>query len=106
VSGKNNSNWKGGVNKTVARRVRLRKSLGFHSLVEWGELKRQFNYMCLCCKKFEPEIKLEEDHIVPLALGGSNDISNIQPLCRSCNARKSTKNINYISQYFEVKTYA
>lgn len=31
------------------------------------------------------------DHIKPLALGGSNWISNIQLLCRTCNLTKSSK---------------
>ena len=45
--------------------------------------------------KQEPFIKLSVDHIVPLSLGGSNDISNIQPLCRACNSIKWAKIIDF-----------
>lgn len=31
------------------------------------------------------------DHIVPIALGGTNDRSNFQLLCPSCNLSKSAK---------------
>lgn len=34
---------------------------------------------------------LDMDHIVPLFLGGTNDISNFQTLCSSCNSRKGHK---------------
>ena len=32
---------------------------------------------------------LEVDHIVPLAIGGSTEPENLQPLCRACHAAKS-----------------
>lgn len=31
------------------------------------------------------------DHIMPMDLGGSNDASNLQLLCQSCNSSKHAK---------------
>lgn len=77
------------------RRAMLRGAKGTFSLKEWESLKQQFNFTCPACGKSEPEIKLTVDHIIPLLKGGSNDIGNIQPLCKPCNSRKNVKIINY-----------
>lgn len=109
----NHPNWKGGFDRKEymkqyrienaerirylnLRRVALKhKADGFHIYEEWLELKKQHGFTCLSCGKKEPDIKLTEDHIIPLSKGGSDDIENIQPLCRSCNSKKHTKIIKY-----------
>ena len=42
--------------------------------------------VCQCCGGYE---YLEYDHISPYSCGGSNDVLNIQLLCRKCNRSKS-----------------
>jgi 5-methylcytosine-specific restriction endonuclease McrA len=66
---------------------------GRHSEKEWLELLDICNNCCVACGATE---NLSKDHIIPLTLGGSDDISNIQPLCRSCNSSKNRwKAIDY-----------
>lgn len=70
------------------RYARERHALGSHTLKEWVELKKKYNQLCAHCKESKP---LTKDHKVPLSEGGTDFISNIQPLCRNCNSRKWKK---------------
>jgi hypothetical protein len=76
-----------------SRRARLANAEGNFTKEEWNTLCEQYGYKCLCCGR--DDVPMTPDHIVPLVKGGSNSISNIQPLCRSCNCKKHTKIIDY-----------
>lgn len=101
--GEKSTLWKGGVSAhpqyrayhSKIRRARKKGAKGTFTLEEWESLKERHNRRCLCCGRAEPEVKLTADHIVPLVRGGTNDISNIQPLCGSCNSRKNIKIVAY-----------
>jgi 5-methylcytosine-specific restriction endonuclease McrA len=65
---------------------------GSYTGAEWKALCDHYGNKCLACRESKP---LTVDHVVPVSKGGSNDISNIQPLCRSCNTSKLDKTIDY-----------
>jgi 5-methylcytosine-specific restriction endonuclease McrA len=70
-----------------ARRARVLACEGIHTADERAALLMAQKHRCANCRA---SIKrgYEVDHIKPLALGGSNDIGNIQLLCMPCNRSK------------------
>lgn len=61
--------------------------------VRWKILKKD-NYTCVKCGQSPAKnnnVELEIDHILPVAKGGTNDIENLQTLCRNCNQGKKDK---------------
>ena len=58
------------------------------------------NYQCCSCGKTEKQTTLEVDHIIPITNGGSNDISNLQTLCRGCNQKKKHHFDQRFRRYF------
>jgi hypothetical protein len=64
------------------------------------EMKKQVfaldNFTCVCCgKKRGRGVALDADHIIPVAMGGKNVISNLQTLCKHCNNVKGINEISY-----------
>jgi 5-methylcytosine-specific restriction endonuclease McrA len=47
------------------------------------------NFTCLYCGK--TRCRLECDHVVPVASGGSDEIGNLQTSCFTCNRSKGAK---------------
>ncbi|NLY47386.1 MAG: HNH endonuclease [Tissierella sp.] len=68
---------------------------GSYTKREWLELKEYYGNRCLRCGRTEEETTLTVDHVIPISLGGRNDISNLQPLCPHCNSHKGSKYIDY-----------
>lgn len=77
------------------RRARIVGASGKFTQSEWRMLKTRYGNRCLKCGRSEPDVKITPDHVIPLALGGNNDIGNIQPLCIGCNAAKQARIIDY-----------
>ena len=72
-------------NPSAQHRYKKKMAEGTFTPQEWLELKRKYKFRCFFCKKRK---KLTVDHIIPLSKKGNNYISNIQPLCKSCNSSK------------------
>lgn len=99
LKGEKHWQWKGGISQNKEYRSWIKNKHnrlkvlagGNYNWEEWEELKKKYNYSCVVCGRKEPEIKLTTDHIVPISKGGTNWISNIQPLCQGCNSRKGNR---------------
>lgn len=53
------------------------------------EILRRDNHACRYCGATAPDAKLVVDHVLPQALGGSDDPSNLVAACQPCNSGKS-----------------
>ena len=65
-----------------------RKSTGYISGTIKYEVLKRAKFHCELCGISADEKALEVDHIIPRNKGGSDDLSNYQALCYSCNAMK------------------
>lgn len=80
---------------TCNRRAELFGIPGRFTANEWLSVCRYYEFKCLKCKRVCLLHELSPDHVVPLAIGGTNYLSNIQPLCEPCNTSKQSKTADY-----------
>lgn len=54
------------------------------------EVLRRDNHTCRYCGAKAPDVPLTVDHVIPEALGGTDDPTNLVAACRDCNAGKAS----------------
>ncbi|WP_224790995.1 HNH endonuclease [Pseudomonas fluorescens] len=50
---------------------------------------------------FDPTLKFQIDHIIPISNGGTSDPTNLQILCEKCNKQKSNLS-NLVGEFLYV----
>lgn len=70
------------------RRARLVGASGSYTVSEWRTKVELLGGVCFYCRKARRDVVVGTEG---LSRGGSNDIANILPACRSCNSRKHTR---------------
>lgn len=68
-----------------------------------AEVYERDDYTCQYCSgRFSPE-SLSIDHLVPVALGGRNEITNYITACRSCNSRKRATPLEQFAKRINIR---
>ena len=55
--------------------------------IRWAVLERD-GFACQYCGQFAPVVRLEVDHVVAFADGGTDELSNLVTACYACNRGK------------------
>lgn len=71
------------------KRTPIPKSIRF-------EVFKRDSFRCQYCGKSadDPSVRLEVDHIIPVAKGGDNSIMNLITSCRDCNRGKGARELS------------
>lgn len=79
-----------------------------HTFEQWIDLLKKHDNTCYYCgvrmTKKQGAKQRTRDHIIPISKGGTDDISNIVPACRSCNSKKGTKTIDELEGVTVIET--
>ena len=57
---------------------------------EWFAHNKPFlgKYKCVRCHKYFKKSEIDIDHRIPKRKGGTDDLWNLQPMCKHCNRSK------------------
>jgi 5-methylcytosine-specific restriction endonuclease McrA len=77
--------------RCITRNYRAKKAAGgTHSAADIARIGREQRWLCVGCRQSIKDA-FHVDHIVPISKGGSNNPSNLQLLCQTCNLSKGRK---------------
>ena len=68
-----------------ARRAKKTGAAATLTTDQWRAVIAAYGHRCAYCRK---KTKLEQDHVLALARGGTHSADNVVPACRACNAHK------------------
>lgn len=60
------------------------------------EVFKRDQHQCRYCGHGPPDVKLEVDHVIPVAEGGRNDIDNLVTACAACNRGKGATSLEVV----------
>ncbi len=89
-------------NYQQTRNARQKGNGGNLTLKEWYAILDFYGHRCLRCGR--TDVKLTIDHVLPIFLGGTHTIDNVQPLCGPCNSSKRYKHIDYRKELYHETT--
>lgn len=79
------------IGKVIQKMAKRKGAAGSHTVAEWKSVLRHNRRRCFYCGTKLDAANLSRDHKIPLKRGGTHDIRNIVPACRSCNSSKGAK---------------
>jgi len=105
-----NKNWRrANLEKDAAKSRRhyakKRGATGSHTLEEFLEVCEQYSWRCFYCGCQLDRSTVTEDHVVPVSEGGTDNIDNIVPACRSCNSRKGDKSLEEFLALYGIRPW-
>jgi len=60
------------------------------------------DYTCQYCRKRFPKNQLTIDHLIPLAHGGIDELTNYVTACKCCNEKKSSTSLTQFARYINI----
>lgn len=82
-------------------RMSIAKRLGTHTRQQWDAIVAETGGICVRCH-YQHNLKFErpcKSYVIPIFLGGTNAIDNVQPLCRGCATAKTDERINWLERW-------